>query len=62
MPVSTPQRSRLVLLVNRRGLGLVDVLVITAVVALLVFVASRQFPLYEQPPAPGPSAAQPAPQ
>ncbi len=62
MPVSTPQRSRLLLLANRRGLGLVDVLVITAVVAMLVFVASREFPLYQQPPAAGSSAAQPAPQ
>jgi len=28
----------------------------------LVFVASREFPLYQQPPAAGSSAAQPAPQ
>jgi Tfp pilus assembly protein PilE len=45
---------------HQRGLGLLDLLVIAAVVALLVFAASREFALYQTPGATTPSQTAPA--
>jgi len=45
---------------DQRGLSLLDLLVIAAVVALLVFAASREFALYQTPGAMTPSEAAPA--
>jgi len=45
---------------QQRGLSLLDLLVIAAVVALLVFAASREFALYQTPGAPIPSQTAPA--
>jgi len=45
---------------HQRGLSLLDLLVIAAVVALLVFAASREFALYQTPGATTPSQTAPA--
>jgi len=45
---------------DERGLSLLDLLVIAAVVALLVFAASREFALYQTPGATTPSETAPA--
>ena len=41
-----------------RGVTVVDVVIVIAVVALLVLVATREFPHYERLEAPPPPAAQ----
>ena len=43
--------------VGERGVTIVDVLVVLAVVALLVFAATREFPRYDERAAPAPTAS-----
>ena len=42
---------------RERGVTIVDILVVLAVVALLVFVATREFPHYDERAAPTPTVA-----